>query len=151
MAKAALLPLALLYTDSRREVSGATRFQKLAFLAQKETDLDELFQFRSDKYGPFSPTLHSVLSKMEDRGWIKKQVETTSAGNEIHRFRLTQKGEQIARDWASRDEDEVDKIFRQANEIKQDFNQMPMERLLRYVYKRYPEYTDKSEIADEIV
>jgi uncharacterized protein YwgA len=53
MTNQSLLPLALLYADGQRKIEGITRFQKLVFLAQEETDIEEKFEFTPDNYGPF--------------------------------------------------------------------------------------------------
>lgn len=95
MSNPKLLPLALLHIGGE-SIDGATRFQKLVFLAQEETDLDEIFHFRADKYGPFSPELAQTLDLLEERGLINKEVQTTRAGHERFEYGLTRRGIDVA-------------------------------------------------------
>ena len=66
-----LLPLALLYADDCREIRGATKFQKLAFLAQEEYGVKELHEFEPDKYAPLSESLAGAVKALEQKGAIK--------------------------------------------------------------------------------
>jgi DNA-binding PadR family transcriptional regulator len=149
-----LLPLALAYVDGSDEIKGATRFQKLAFLSQKETDLDELHEFREDKYGPFSPSLAAAIDSLEDKGLIEKRIEKTRSGKEKYNYRITDYGRRVIRS-LKQDEDKkerVNSVLKAADRAKSQHNDVPLDRLLRYVYKKHPNYTGKSEldIADEV-
>jgi len=95
MPQSKLLPLALLYTDNSREIDGATRFQKLVFLAQEETDLPDIFEYQSDKYGPFSPELAATLDELENMNLIEKKISHNRSGNEKHLYSLTGEGRRI--------------------------------------------------------
>jgi uncharacterized protein YwgA len=149
-----LLPLALAYVDGSDEIEGATRFQKLAFLSQEETGVDALHEFQADKYGPFSPSLAAAIDSLESKGLIEKTVETTRSGNEKYNYSITDAGRRVIQ---SLREDEgksekVERVLKAAHETKRENNDMPLDRLLRRVYKKYPSYTGKSEldIADEV-
>lgn len=145
MASADLLPLALLYVDRGRSVEGITRFQKLVFLAQKEEEgVEKAFDFYPDKYGPFSSELYNALDDFEDRNLIRQETEHTRGGNEKHVYSLTPYGRKVMR--KAREDEKYDDVFEAAQKIKQKHNEMPLDRLLRIVYNRYPDYTDKSEL-----
>lgn len=148
MASPTIVPLAFLYADGRRQIEGATRFQKLVFLAQKEGGLPEVFEYESDKYGPFSKELHATLDELERRGLISKDIKTTESGHEKYTYSLTDTGYRVIRN--VKDRVDLDLYLEPAQELKSERNDQPMERLLRYVYSKYPEYTDRSEIKSEL-
>lgn len=147
MAQQHLLPLALLYTDRSREIDGATKFQKLVFLAQEETNLGSPFEYESEKYGPFSAELAATLSELERRGLIEKDVRTNRSGKDKHHFRLTDEGQSVVR--RLKDEsDAFDDVLDAAHELKQDYNNMSLDQILKYVYSNYPGYTGESRLDE---
>lgn len=149
MAQSKLLPLALLYVDNQRGIDGATKFQKLVFLSQEETDVGSAFDYKSDKYGPFSPELHATLDDLEDRGLIKKEVRTNRSGNKKYVYHLTSTGRTVIKKLMKRDDAEgLEDILDDAQEIKKKHAGKPLDRILKYVYTKYPDYTDKSELNE---
>jgi uncharacterized protein YwgA len=149
MAQSTVLPLALLYVDGSREIDGATRFQKLIFIAQQETPLGQPFDYREDKYGPFSPELYATLDELERRNLIEKNVRTNRSGNEKYTYHLTPQGRRAVQDLREKiDEDTFNRILQEAQKVKTQYNEMPLDRLLRYVYSKYPEYTSESELDE---
>lgn len=144
-----LLPLALLYVDNRREEDGVTRFQKLAFLAQEETELGQLFQFQEHKYGPFSKELYGALDELESRDLVRREKRSTRGGNEKIIYTITGRGQQVIKRHLDDGDENVDDVFEAANEIKRAYNDEPLERLLEYVYNKYPRYTGESEILTD--
>lgn len=150
MVNKSLLPLALIYAnENQRPIDGATRFQKLVFLAQEELDVEEIvggsFEYQSDRFGPFSPELAATLEQLEDRGFIEKKEENTRAGNEKHIFRLTDKGRAAVRNLHNK-KPHVGQLLEASSEVMDTYGDRPFERLLRYVYTNYDEYTDQSEL-----
>lgn len=148
MAQEQLLPLALLYVDRSKEIDGATKFQKLVFLAQEEEKgMGKPFDFRSDKYGPFSPELYATLEELERRGLIEKEVRQNRSGKEKHNFRLTAEGRNVVQ--RLREESEAfEQVLERADSLKRKYNSMPLDRLLKYVYTNYEKYTDKSKLDE---
>lgn len=142
-----LAPIALLYTRGSASIDGATRFQKLIFLAQMEEDLGEKYEFHEGKYGPYSPTLSSDLRYFEENGYIERNAVTNSAGNEKHVFGLTDEGYTLARKMI--DKGSFDAILQSATRTKSKFNNWSLDRLLEYVYGRYPGYITRSELDIE--
>ncbi|ELY31092.1 PadR family transcriptional regulator [Halogeometricum borinquense] len=147
-----LLPLALMYVNNNAEIEGATRFQKLAFLTQKEKDISELHEFKSDKYGPFSPSLAGSIKTLENKGIIERRTETTVSGNEKYIYSLTDEGRRVVKSLINDENRDVDHVLKAAESIKKRYQDTPLDRLLRYVYQKYPDYTEKSEldIVDKI-
>lgn len=144
MTETKLLPIALLYTEGRQSVDGATRFQKLVFLAQEEYDVDESFEYEEDKFGPYSYELDRALDEFIDRGWIDMEPRTNAAGNEKYVYSLTPKGDLVARKMLEKDP--LEGVFEELTKVKRRFNDWPLQRLLKYTYDRYPDYTGETDL-----
>ena len=138
------LTLSLLYTRNREAIEGATRFQKLVFLAQEEQRFAEVFDFEAYKYGPYSTELASTVRGLEARGLVKTEMDTNAYGEERVVYRLTREG--IARIREEMDERELDDVFDAVEDIKSTYNDWGTERLLKYVYRKYDEYTTDTDI-----
>ena len=143
----AAIPLAFLYTRNRAAIEGATRFQKLVFLAQEESELPSEYEYQPDNFGPFSPTLRSDLRMLMVMGLVEKEGVENEVGNEVHVFRLTREGMQTAAEFAERDV--TGRIFDSAKEVKQEWGQKRLDRLVQYVYGKYDEYTTDSKLDTE--
>lgn len=138
------IPLAYLYTRNRSAIEGATRFQKLVFLGQEESELPREYEYEADRFGPFSSGLHSDIYRLADEGYVQRREELNGVGNTVHVFRLTRKGMQAAKDFAERDR--TGRIFDSAEEIKRRWGDERLDRLIRYVYNKYEDYTTETEL-----
>lgn len=147
-----LLPLALLYADGRREIRGATKLQKLAFLAQEEYGVDELHEFEPHKYGPFSESLAGAIKALEQKGLVEKRKEHVSGGNEMTVYTLTPEGIDVVKKLLNERDEDVESTLDPVDELKREKRNLSLDRLLRYVYKKYPEMTTESEhpLASEV-
>lgn len=168
------LLLCLLYAKggSRKtgeKIKGMTRLQKLFFLLWKEAGFDKyvssLKEFEAYNYGPFSNSLYDDIEFAEEIGLIKVEYSepeynlenideeeflesfAASEGIEVDAnparkdFQLTDLGEKEAKDiWGSLEPETKKKII----SIKTRYNSKPFMELMRYVYKKYPEYAKKS-------
>lgn len=140
-----LLPLALLYADGCREIRGATKLQKLAFLAQEEYGVEELHEFKPHKYGPFSESLTGAVKALEQKGLVERREEQVRSGNEIVVYSLTERGIDAVRTLLHERDEDVESTLEPVNTLKQEKGGLSLDRLLRYVYKKYPEMTTESE------
>lgn len=145
MAESTLIPLALLYTQNRAGVEGATRFQKLIFLAQNESDIPDKYNYHADKFGPFSIQLHADLQELTNRGVIERSERTNEVGNSKHVYAITTDGILLVQN-ILKDSETISKIFDEMQRIKQNYNNKPLQELLRYVYQKYPTYATKTEL-----
>jgi uncharacterized protein YwgA len=145
MAKSTLIPLALLYTQNRTGVEGATRFQKLIFLAQKETDIPDKYNYHADKFGPFSIQLHTDLQELTNWGVIERSERTNEVGNSKYVYAITTDGMSLVQN-ALESGDHISKVFEDIQRIKQHYNDEPLQELLRYVYQKYPTYATKTDL-----
>jgi DNA-binding PadR family transcriptional regulator len=144
MTNQSLLPLALLYADGQRKIEGITRFQKLVFLAQEETDIEEIFEFTPDNYGPFSTSLYATLEELEEKDVILRQVETTRGGNGKFIYSIGNLGENAAEALLKDSTSDFQAIVNEVQPIKEAHNTQPLNQLLRYVYSNYPNTTEES-------
>lgn len=165
--------LALLYapgtTGSKAEpVRGITRLQKLLFLLWKEgafyEDIPDLYNFKAYDFGPCMDDLYDDLDFAEDIGLIS--IKEVPSGNEFEGgdedaflrdfgfrvvrsptrrdFTLTEVGQEAAKEIY----DSLDAEWRQRlDQIKRRFNSMPFFDLLRYVYRKYPAFAEKSVLS----
>ena len=144
MADYSNLPLVLLYTRSRESVDGKTRFQKLIFLAQKETEIPEIYEFEPDNFGPYSPGLESDLHSLDRMGLIEISMATNGVGNERYEYHLTTSG--IKRVQQLLKQQRLKPVFESLDEVKGQYNSKSLSDLLHYVYRRYEEYTTETEL-----
>lgn len=144
MSQPSLIPVALLYTHGNRPVEGATRFQKLVFLAQQESSLPSTYDYYAHKFGPFSPELSSDLEVHIENGIIQRQTVYNEVGNKKHIYSLTPAGLQYAQQILT--QTDIEPVFEQLQNIKSTYNNWSLERLIRHVYGKYSEYTTETEL-----
>ena len=138
-----LLPLTLLAVGEEQSVNGITRFQKLIFLAQKELeDLPDLYEFRADKYGPFSRGLYDDIDELVEKGYAELDTESTRLGEDKKVYRLTEKGEDKLKSELMSEDFE----FRITNlgDLMDEYEDKGLWPLLKYVYREYPSMAEES-------
>lgn len=148
--------LRLLYTpnsNGRAEpVYGRTRIMKAMFLVQRKLE-EEFndnagFDFKAYKYGPFDQQVYEALEDLELKKLITKtEPQNHSSPQDEPKYELTEKGEMKAEElYEPLDARKKDLLkwvkYQQANR--------PLGSLLSYVYRKYPDMTTESEIADRV-
>ena len=157
--------------DSHTEaVCGRTRLQKVVYLLQQEGSIAPegvMFSFTPYKYGPFSKDLAVAIDFLESKGWVEVEagvqetpvedeacivdqdyllpndVEDISCSYTEPKLSLTDKGVALAESlYAQLTDDKRRSLL----EIKNRYARLPLRELLRYVYTKYPEGAEKSEI-----
>jgi len=136
------IPIIILYTQDTAAIEGATRFQKLVFLAQEETRIPERYNYEPDKFGPYSWELESDLERVIEQGFVERNVDFNSSGNPRYKYSLTVKGIREAKNLLGR----FDPLFEELDKVKSRYNDQHLGDLLRYVYGQYPEYTTESDL-----
>lgn len=144
MTQSKLLPIALLYAGGREKIDGATRFQKLVFLTQRETDMADVFEYEAHQYGPYSVEFARTLDALVQKGYIDRNTVTNELGNQKHVFSLTVEGIQLAKEMVGRER--FRPLFDIATEIKAQYNDRPLPDLLQYVYRNYEAMTVNTEL-----
>jgi hypothetical protein len=158
-------------------VVGITRLEKLIFLAKIQESLlehatdEEDFHFVPFRMGPWTQEVYDEIDFLESIGLLDKEkrgevsVEDEAHNDELFSdllldkyqsnpisrneatdaFQLTPAGRKKASEiWARLSNDEKQKLIG----LKRKFNMMNLRQFLRYVYKKYPEYTEASEIKE---
>lgn len=149
-------------------IEGITRLEKLLFLLEHETEVSDLLtedpEFDSHNFGPFSAKVYHAVDLLAAAGLVVDSAEVSSSTEDtwesdvvlgIHSdpyatrdISLTPLGRRyyvsLVSELPSETEAEV-------AELKSRFGSIPLRQLVRYVYKRYPEYTDKSQIRESIL
>ncbi len=149
-------------------LEGVTRLEKLVFLLEHETPAGswttESADFRSHKFGPFSAKIYKAADTLHAYGLILDSARASDStedrweavnvvGDELdpyttRTFKLTSRGRSYY-------DALIQELPRGAEDVlrafKDRFANLPLRQLVRYVYERYPEFTDKSEIRDQIL
>jgi hypothetical protein len=158
-------------------IVGITRLEKLLFLLTIDEGFlagvegGEGFNFVPFRMGPWTQEVYDEVDFLESLGLLSKESgEKRSPADAVHDdelfgdliidkyqksaantsddaevFRLTEDGKKKALSvWNRLTADEQRKLLR----VKQAFNTMDLRQLLRYVYKKHPEYTTESEIKE---
>jgi len=144
-----LLVLDILNEKDQQRIDGRTRLQKLVFLAQEETstELPSEYTFIPYDYGPFSANLLHEVDELKKEGYITERKVTLTDG-EKYVYELTDAGKQAVSNVRSEfDAEDAKTIKDAANFTKSMFNDLPISRLLEYVYNQYPEYAEQSIIS----
>jgi hypothetical protein len=155
-------------TGEGGRIEGITRLEKLAFLIEKERKpawLSEQGDFVSHNFGPFSSKIYTAVDTLsaaglvEDSGalasstedaWETEHVigETPSDPYATRNFELTERGRRYYNALVSELPHGAADDLR---EFKSRFAGLPLRQLIRYVYERYPDFTDKSIIRDDVL
>lgn len=135
------------------KIRGRTRFMKLLFLLRMEYRLRKgnFFRFKAWLYGPFSDDVAEDLLELEDRNLIHRGVvpffkEEIREERILYEYKLTAEGERIAREILRNLSKREIEMLKELDK----FNKMTLETLLRYIYRKYPEYITKSIITESI-
>lgn len=156
--------------DKPGYMEGVTRLEKLIFLLERETPVSdwmtEKADFRSWRFGPFSAKVYEAADTLAAAGMIRDSASNASNAEDrweslnalvdeedldpytTRTFELTDRGERY---YAAL----LDELPAGAEQVldgfKQKFARQPLRQLVRYVYQRYPQFTEKSEIRDQIL
>lgn len=149
-------------------IEGITRLEKLVFLIEKERApkwLTEDAGFVSHNFGPFSSKIYmavdtlvaagllkdsgSIAASTED-AWETENIigEATSDPYATRNFELTERGRRYYDALISELPEGVEQ---ELSEFKTRFAALPLRQLIRYVYERHPDFTDKSIIRDDVL
>lgn len=173
------LLLALLYAPGKsgtvgEPIDGRTRIQKLVFLLQQDVGPQQLVEeakeveYTPHKMGPYSIDLAKVLEELVSAGIVKTErleyvltddsdpesdkADVDSPGNgdarvQSLRYRLSEFGMEIAeRIWLGL----PGQMREELSDFKSFFNSLKLRQLLIFTYDRYPQYTIKSIIREDL-
>ena len=150
------------------KLKGVTRLEKLMFLVERETSINEIIEegmdFTAHNFGPFSAKIYQMLDILaaaqliEDSSKLSDSMEDSWEASEVigepidsfatRDFELTERGNRYYQALIA----ELPKaVESELTEIKDRFANLPLRQLVRYVYQKYPDYTENSIIRDEIL
>ena len=154
-------------------LQGVTRLEKMIFLLERETNLrDRLTEdagFTAYNFGPFSAKVYQEVDTLAAAGLITDSATASkSTADSWERFAAIQDDQDAPPEdpYATRDFALTDRGYRYYSALvsqlpsatvdelagfKARFARLPLRQLVRYVYQRYPDYTEKSLIRDEIL
>lgn len=138
--------MSLMYACDNEPIQGRTRFQKMVFLLQEETeghhrDLKH-YRFKPYDYGPFSKELYDDLDELIERGLVSQSQEEFGDDKVFYEYELTEKGFSFMEE--SCEKEEIRNIVNVSRDLKSDLNHMELSEVLDYVYSEYTEYAENS-------
>jgi len=158
----------LLFLNLVRQIWGSTRLFKLLFLLAKETEVGryvpDYYAFGGGRFGPFEKVIYEDIKALKSCGLVNAQMplgRCDEVGPELDMellsdsvdavYELTERGHMYARALAEFVKLQNPALLAQMSKILEKYRRLSLADLLKYVYKEYPEYTDRSEIRDEIL
>jgi len=131
---------------------GRTRIMKAAFLVhrkmEEEFNRDIGFDFRAYKYGPFDQGVYEALEELQDRSLVEKTPSRDhSIPREEPRYGLTSAGREKGHELFDSLDPQKQELLKWVRYKQAD---RPLGSLLSYVYRKYPDMTNNSEITDRI-
>ncbi|MBP2387937.1 hypothetical protein [Paeniglutamicibacter kerguelensis] len=149
-------------------LSGITRLEKLIFLLERETNsknwLDQDADFEAYNFGPFSQKIYQAVDTLGAAGLLldssKESSDTTDSWEQregiglnpdpysTRDFQLTDRGWRYFNALSGElSKDALDEL----RDFKNQFVNLPLRQLIRYVYMKYDNFTTKSIIRDEVL
>lgn len=154
-------------------LNGITRLEKLLFLLERETDFEgvgRFFAFEPHNFGPFSKDVYSAIefldacelittreksysspySTADECKLLSEISETdfsdddTGATVKERQYSLTDNGRKVAHIMRNAIRQRRESDVTQLDSIVRRYGTMPLNQLIRYVYRQYPAMTEKS-------
>jgi hypothetical protein len=151
-------------------MQGITRLEKLVFLLERETGLRDLLtekpEFIAYNFGPFSAKVYQAVDTLAAAGLITDSAASPGSAAETWEsfaaiddaapddpyatrdFQLTERGHRY---YDALIQQLSPEVVQELSQLKARFGSLPLRQLVRYVYERYPAYTERSLIRDEIL
>lgn len=129
--------LALMYTAPNEWVKTMTRFQKLIYLLQLETEHPRLFEFDEHSHGPISYELIATLDALSESELVKQISSTDRSGNESLTYALTPQGDELVETLRNEHPNFGDAPFTAAEETHEEYGDRSVEWLIRHTRERF--------------
>lgn len=118
-------------------VRGKTRLQKKVFLAQEEKGIPFEYNFEPYDKGPLSFELIDDINSLVNGGFVIETITLTDFGPRYD-YRLSEFGRRyidriVAKKISKKDKKKIRSLIKK-------WNYSPLESLLEYVHKKWPEY-----------
>ncbi len=124
-------------------IKGKIMLTKLVFLFVNEIEpsLAKKFDFFPYQYGPYSTELAKRINRLLDVGWL----ESNKKGS-IWEFSLSNSGKELVDDFKDDLGISEEKIMK-LDEMKVEKNKLPLKKLLKLIYTKFPEFGIDSRIS----
>ena len=136
----------ILFYKFNGEIRGSTKLQKLVDIIRLDSELEVDVNYSPYDYGDFSQQTNDVVQVFIDNLWISKQELPLEENKKFNIFKLTKKGEQIAKtlyeNLLSRELDYLQIIDKFLDKSQDD--------IMSFSYFWYPKTTIYSKIKKEI-
>src|SRR5262249_17416853 len=148
-------------------IRGMTRLQKLLFVIQQHLD-PESSTFYAYNYGPFDDRVVDSTNALRERGFLAGAEQPTTSEKPsfadmmaivMHRagpspsepvtFELTAPGHEAA-ERLRRSSDAYDTLYARIQALRREWDSPNVADLVARVYERWPDYTNRSIIKDEV-
>lgn len=144
--------LILLAVTENKAISGKLMFVKELFLLEKEvfpliTGRNESFQFYPYDYGPYSTKFARKLNELIREEYVEA-IPIPETDEENFQFKLTEAGLRKAEEAMKKVTPEFVEMLRNK---RRGWDQLGHFGITRRVYSRYPEYTIRSKIREEVM
>lgn len=137
------IPVAVLKHAPEQTIHSLTRMQKLVFIIQTGTLLDEeplpdaqCFEFVPHNYGPYSSELKDYLDRLTRNNTITSTVTETPAGNTKHVYEVTDKNTAREHETST----DTEHIQQRVTETLSEYASCPLLELMDTVNTTHPEY-----------
>jgi hypothetical protein len=151
------------------KISGITRLEKLIFLLERETPIGERLTEKPDfvahNFGPFSQKVYQAIDSLASADLIKDSAHVSNSDDdswETEEFiddalnsryttrdlQLTPRGRRYYDALVGELHSDTESIV---SNTKNRFGVLPLQQLIRYVYRRHPEEIERSTIRDRIL
>jgi len=158
----------ILMVEAMGELWGVTRMVKMLLLLGDQVNAvrfaPDYYAHTADNYGPFDKTVYRDIKGLERTGILeaaRPEVRVRRADEDLDLrreakaveavYRLTPKGRQVAKALTASAEAADPAILAGVREVAAKYGRLPLEDLIRIVYRRYPHLTTKSRIRDRIL
>jgi uncharacterized protein len=167
------------FDEPPEAIAGRTRLQKLLFLTAQHLQPHVSSRFEAYDFGPFEESVqadieflateglieatgHETLPEVRqhdpERGkrilqWVRGRAERTDESR-LEEYRLTRAGLEWVRRFIESEQYGNAEVKRQllaeATQLRKQFGRVPLEKLVDYVYREYPEFTARSKIREQV-
>ncbi|WP_315636988.1 MULTISPECIES: hypothetical protein [Microbacterium] len=152
------------------EIRGITRLEKLVFLLERETEAGKLLtedpQFKAYNFGPFSQKVYQAVDKLVAAGLLTDSKRLSRSSEDSWESASLLGVDDVQTDFSTRDfkltevgreyydaltSELPNSVVKEAGELRSRFSGWRLRDLVRYVYERYDQFTEKSLIRDDIL
>lgn len=154
--------------DIKIERINRTQIEKLLFLLKQEAGFEiSDYEFKADDYGPCADKMYDdletlldipilethistpdLIGKLDDKSHEQDSDEFEKTHDPKEAYSLTNTGKKVAQKlYQELIENEKIKL----NQVKREFGSLPLRDLIRYIYNKYPDFTDKSKIKYQVM